>query len=370
MLDPRDHRRRAAERGCRTRASPGRSLASLLLDQRFVAGLGNYLRSDILFAAGLTPDARPRDLDTAQRTRLAKAMLRLARQSYRTGGVTNDPARARASARAGVAYEDYRFLVYGREGAPCWSCGTRIARHDAGGRGLYRCAKCQPAPSGRVSEGAIQGSIMQPIMECMVKVRKGQAPAQHSSGTNSAGDLSRCSTIPPIASDPATVGAHRGGRVGRLPGRAQGAGDAQGGPRLRRPVVRPVGRVVRDARSDCAARSGVQKLRARARACWSWPAPPATTARCPGEISKTFRLTRLMREEIAAARMDADVLDLSLLTSEPALPHLPVQGLRVDRHAAVPLAVQLLSQSRAAPDQRLDGRDLRALGAPRTASSS
>ena len=84
-------------------------------------------------------------------------MLRLARQSYRTGGVTNDPARARASARAGVAYEDYRFLVYGREGAPCWTCGTPIARHDAGGRGLYRCATCQP---GRKTSARADGPIM------------------------------------------------------------------------------------------------------------------------------------------------------------------------------------------------------------------
>jgi endonuclease-8 len=129
----------------------GRSLAGLLLDQRFVAGLGNYLRSDILFTAGLAPDARPRDLTDSQRARLVKGMLRLARQSYRTGGVTNDPARARASARTGVAYEDYRFLVYGREGAPCWTCGTKIARHDAGGRGLFLCATCQ---SGRAASTA------------------------------------------------------------------------------------------------------------------------------------------------------------------------------------------------------------------------
>jgi endonuclease-8 len=121
-----------------------RSLASLLLDQRFIAGLGNYLRSDILFAAGLPSGARPRDLDPAQRTRLAHEIRKIARQSYRTGGVTNDPARARASARSGVAYADYRFLAYGREGSPCWTCGTTIERDDTGGRGLFHCPNCQP----------------------------------------------------------------------------------------------------------------------------------------------------------------------------------------------------------------------------------
>ena len=43
-------------------------------------------------------------------------------------------------------------------------------------------------------------------------------------------------------------------------------------------------------------------------------------------------------------------------------PHPSVQGLRLDRHAAVPLALQLLPQPFAAPDRRLDERDLRALG--------
>src|SRR5450759_1620310 len=42
--------------------------------------------------------------------------------------------------------------------------------------------------------------------------------------------------------------------------------------------------------------------------------------------------------------------------------HPPMQGLRVERDAAVPLAVQLLSEPFAGPGRRLDGRDLRALG--------
>lgn len=119
------------------------SLASLLLDQGFVAGLGNYLRSDILFAARLIPSARPADLRAAEVNRLAMVMLKLARQSYRTGGVTNEPALARASKRAGVAYDDYRFLVYGREGKPCRVCATCIRRASATGRGLFYCPACQ-----------------------------------------------------------------------------------------------------------------------------------------------------------------------------------------------------------------------------------
>ena len=122
----------------------GRSLASLLLDQRFIGGLGNYLRSDILFAAGLRASARPQDLDEEARKRLARAIVDVSRRSYRRGGITNDLARARESKRAGVPFEDYRFLAYGREGAPCWVCGTTIVRSDEGGRGVFHCSTCQP----------------------------------------------------------------------------------------------------------------------------------------------------------------------------------------------------------------------------------
>ena len=123
----------------------GRSLASLLLDQRFAAGLGNYLRSDILFTAGIRAGVRPQDLDDETRNRLARAILDVSRRSYRKEGITNDLARARKAKRDGVAFEDYRFLAYGREGEPCWVCGTRITRRDEGGRGVFHCARCQPA---------------------------------------------------------------------------------------------------------------------------------------------------------------------------------------------------------------------------------
>jgi endonuclease-8 len=127
----------------------GRSLGSLLLDQRFAAGLGNYLRSDILFTAGLRATVRPQDLGEDVRNRLARAIVDVSRRSYRTGGITNDAARARKAKRQGVPYERYRFLAYGRDGDPCWVCGTTIVRWEDGGRGVFQCARCQPAPRRR-----------------------------------------------------------------------------------------------------------------------------------------------------------------------------------------------------------------------------
>ena len=120
------------------------SLGALLLDQSFVAGLGNYLRSDILFAARLTHERAAGSLTAAERRRLARAIVDVARRSYATQGITNTPAHVRRLAKAGVARGALRFRAYGRAGRPCWDCGARIRRVEANGRALFFCARCQP----------------------------------------------------------------------------------------------------------------------------------------------------------------------------------------------------------------------------------
>ena len=125
----------------------------MLLDQSFLAGLGNYLRSDILHATKLLHTMRPANLSDEALARLARAILELPRQSLRTGGVTNDAQIVRKLRTEGVSREERRFLVYGREGLPCWTCGTRIRRVDVGGRGIYFCARCQS--DRRVGETAM-----------------------------------------------------------------------------------------------------------------------------------------------------------------------------------------------------------------------
>ncbi len=75
---------------------------------------------------------------------------------------------------------------------------------------------------------------------------------------------------------------------------------------------------------------------------------PRNDGWCPGEMSKTFRLVQIVRAQLEADGMRADVLDLSRADDRVREAHPPVQGLRLDRDAAVPLAVQLLSEPRRA----------------------
>ncbi len=120
-----------------------KGVAGALLDQGFLAGVGNYLRSEILFVAGIEPNARIGELTPAGRQALARAALNLTRQSYRTGGITNDLVIAKRMQGAGAAFGRYRHWVFDRAGDPCHRCGTLIRRDEVGGRGLYWCMHCQ-----------------------------------------------------------------------------------------------------------------------------------------------------------------------------------------------------------------------------------
>ena len=121
-----------------------RSLGSLYLDQRFLAGNGNYLRSEILWAAGLDPKRKPAGLEADELETLAGETLKMARRSYRTRGVTIAPALARKLKADGLTYQGYRFYAFGREGLPCHRCETLVERRTMGSRNLFICPTCQP----------------------------------------------------------------------------------------------------------------------------------------------------------------------------------------------------------------------------------
>ena len=126
-----------------------RQFAGLLLDQGFLAGLGNYLRAEILTAAGLHPLARPADCTPAELRKLATQIVRLTRRSYKTRGIINPPGLVKELKKLGYrTREQYRFNTYGRDGRPCHRCGESIEFNLAGGRKMFFCPNCQPSPQG------------------------------------------------------------------------------------------------------------------------------------------------------------------------------------------------------------------------------
>lgn len=120
-----------------------RKLTTLLLDQAFLSGVGNYLRSEIMFYARVDPRKKLRQYSDAKKEKLAEASRLLARRSYETKGITNDLAIVEALRREGASRKEYRHFVYGRTGSFCHKCGTQIEEDKTGGRKVYFCPSCQ-----------------------------------------------------------------------------------------------------------------------------------------------------------------------------------------------------------------------------------
>ena len=142
VLDPALDRQQLIERLQRPEFQR-RQLGGLLTQQAFVAGLGNYLRCEILFVAGLAPGRKVSSCGPESLARVADAILRLSRQSYQTGGITNDLQRAERLMAEGASFEEARFHVFRRSGQPCYRCGTLIEKWQANGQPCYLCPQCQ-----------------------------------------------------------------------------------------------------------------------------------------------------------------------------------------------------------------------------------
>lgn len=131
----------------RSKEFRGRSLAALYLDQGFLAGIGNYLRSEILWRARVHPGARPAQLPAARIVALAQASVSLPRRSYATCGVTRDARSAARLKAGGQPRSRWRFYVFGQPDRPCPRCGSELVREAWTGRRLYLCPVCQPEVS-------------------------------------------------------------------------------------------------------------------------------------------------------------------------------------------------------------------------------
>ncbi|MGM0546165.1 MAG: endonuclease VIII [Bacteroidota bacterium] len=120
-----------------------RKLTTLLLDQGFVSGIGNYLRSEIMFYAKVNPHKKLRVYSDDQKEALARATYDLTTRSYETGGIVNDPKIVEALKRENAPRSDYRFFVYKRTDSRCHKCGSVIEEEKTGGRKIYFCPNCQ-----------------------------------------------------------------------------------------------------------------------------------------------------------------------------------------------------------------------------------
>jgi formamidopyrimidine-DNA glycosylase len=119
-------------------------LKSLLLDQSFIAGVGNIYADEALWRARLHPLRRADTLTDEEIHRLYRAIRAALREGLAGGGASYrdyvDP-----DGEPGLAAE--RMRVYRRTGEPCLRCGRPIERIVVSQRATHFCPRCQPAPA-------------------------------------------------------------------------------------------------------------------------------------------------------------------------------------------------------------------------------
>jgi endonuclease VIII len=135
------------------------TIGAALLNQRIVAGLGNYLRAEVLFNCKLNPWLTVGELASRNLSCLSKTIPRLTRDAYERGATAMDEDRKRMASDPSLVYQpgrEYgtRHLVFRRTNLPCLRCGEKIRQlrqktirseedEEERTRIVYFCAKCQ-----------------------------------------------------------------------------------------------------------------------------------------------------------------------------------------------------------------------------------
>lgn len=124
-------------KGLKRRKTP---IKAALLDQSFVAGLGNIYVDEALFAAKVRPTRRADKVTKAEALELAKAAGEIMNKSITVGGTTFQHFVDTGGDNGN--YTDY-LQVFGKQGTPCPRCGTIIKKIRCAGRGTHYCPGCQ-----------------------------------------------------------------------------------------------------------------------------------------------------------------------------------------------------------------------------------
>ena len=126
----------------RLRETPARHIAEALLRQQSMAGLGNVFKSEVLFLCGVAPRAPVTSLDDSVLDCLidrSRVLINLNVSEHSIVGIGGQGRNTTGRLNPGE-----RLWVYGRQGKPCFKCGTVIrSASETEGRRTYWCPNCQ-----------------------------------------------------------------------------------------------------------------------------------------------------------------------------------------------------------------------------------
>jgi formamidopyrimidine-DNA glycosylase len=118
-------------------------IKALLLDQSVFRGIGNIYADESLWQARIHPARLAARLNSAELGRLRQAIRRVLLRAIEDRGSSISNF-VDAEGQPGEYQQRHR--AYGREGKPCFRCGTKIRRAIVAGRSSYFCPRCQRAP--------------------------------------------------------------------------------------------------------------------------------------------------------------------------------------------------------------------------------
>ena len=119
-----------------------RNIKNILMDQRFVSGLGNIYVNEILFLSGVRPCSEVKELKDFKIKKIIKNSKMILKKSIKLGGSTIKDFSSE-NGKKGVFQEHLK--IYGRKGKKCSNvdCNTNIVRIVISNRATFFCKKCQ-----------------------------------------------------------------------------------------------------------------------------------------------------------------------------------------------------------------------------------
>jgi formamidopyrimidine-DNA glycosylase len=124
----------------RTRLRRKAKIKALLLNQAFLAGLGNIYADESLFAAGIHPLTLAGKLTDARAKKLYQAIQGILTHAIQLGGSSISDY---VNGRGERGWFQMEHRVYGREGQPCANCGRPVRKILVAQRGTHYCPHCQ-----------------------------------------------------------------------------------------------------------------------------------------------------------------------------------------------------------------------------------
>lgn len=122
------------------RKHPRVKVKALLLNQSFVAGIGNIYADEVLFYARVHPSRLAGTLSDEEIERLHEGIRKILAKSIELKGSTIATYSGALGERG--TFPDL-FKVYGRTGEPCEGCGGTVSKIKVAGRGTHICLSCQ-----------------------------------------------------------------------------------------------------------------------------------------------------------------------------------------------------------------------------------